>query len=72
MNIGTIGNSMQFHCFIAMTNIEKNSNTLLLEKDVNNLDFKDQSGSWEPLGTQWRVWYHREPPGRHVSHDWSW
>lgn len=53
MNTGTIGNSMQFHCFIAMTNIEKNSNTL--QGDLKSLDSTNESWSEKIILLQVRV-----------------
>ena len=56
MNTGTIGNSMQFHCFIAMTNIEKNSNTL--QGDFKSLDSTNESWSEKLILLQVRLSYY--------------
>lgn len=69
--LGPVGSREMLEFYYNSTE-EKNGSVLLLEEDVNNLHFKDQSGSWEPLSTQWRVWCPREPPGRHTSYGWSW
>ena len=65
--LGSVGSREMLEFYYNSTE-EKNGSVLLLEKDVNNLHFTDQSGSWEPLSTQWRVWCPREPTGRHTPY----
>lgn len=67
--LGPVGSREMLEFYYNSTE-EKNGSVLLLEEDVNNLHFKDQSGSWERVPSGGLV--PQRTPGRHTSYGWSW